>query len=223
MVSALFLSGCTHCQVATFYKPSADGNGQLRTEYGTPTHVRMMLGDVPFTIAVCGDRYLVPPGDSVSLCISLELDDATTVRFADAIVNLGVGLSSSKAVSMTSVEYEIFCLVEKGERKCTSSEESPIVGAVKKVSTAGMVDRYAFDPSAEFRGAKDTLLEGSWLGHRLTGKRRYYIRTASMPVRRGTELSVQLPDVILNGTAFTPPKLNFRAVTEEVCRMVPLA
>lgn len=223
IASVLILSGCAHCQMASFYKPSTSGDSRLRIESGAPNYVSFMLGDVSFTALICGDRYLAPPGETVTLCLSLELDEATTLRFTEPVVRLGAGLSRPKMVSMTSVEYERLCRVEKGERKCTSTEQSPVVGDVKKISTAGVVDRYAFDPGLEFRGAKDTLHEGSWFGHRLAGKRRYYIRTASMPVQRGAELSVQLPDVILNGKAFTPPELNFRAVTEEVCRMVPLA
>ncbi len=226
LVGALLLSGCTHCQVATFYKPSTYGDSRLRTESVMPTDVGIMLGNVPLSIGVCGNRYLAPPGDTVMLCISLELDEATTFRFAESMVSLEAGLSAPKAVSMTSVEYEIFCQVVEGKRRCTSNEESPVVGAVNavnKVSSVGTVDRYAFDPALEFRGAMDMLHEGAWFGHRLTGKRRYYVRTVSTPILRGAELSVQLPEVIINGNAFTPPKLNFRVVTEEVCRMVPLA
>jgi hypothetical protein len=151
------------------------------------------------------------------------LDEVTTLRFVDPNVSLGVGLLPPKAVPMTSVEYAIFCRVEKNIRRCTSSEESPTVGVVNKVSKAGVVDRYAFDPSLEFHGAKDTLHEGAWFGHRLTGKRRYYVRTAAIPVQRGVDLTVQLPTIVINGKAHIPPKLNFRAVTEQVCRLVPLA
>ncbi len=219
----LVLAGCAHCQVAAFYKPFEDGDNRLRIDPGVPTHVGITLGTVPFTIAVCGERYLAPPGDTVALCISLELDAEDALRFSEPTATIATGGSPPKALSMTTVEYEILCRVEKGKRTCTSSEESPIAGPVKKVSGTGAIDRYAFDPASEFYGARDTLHEGAWFGDRATGKRRYLIRTLSIPVPKGAELTVQLPEVILNGQVLTSPALKFRAVTEEVCRMLPLA
>ncbi len=219
----LVLAGCAHCQVATFYKPLGHGDSRLRFDPGVPTHVGITLGDVPFTIAVCGERYLAPPGDTVALCISLQLDAMDALRFSEPKATIATGGSPPEAISMTAVEYEILCRVVKGERTCTSSEDSPIAGPVKKVSGTGALDRYAFDPAFEFHGAGDTLHEGAWFGVRPTGKRRYFVRTLSIPVPKGAELTVQLPEVILNGQVLTPPALKFRAVTEEVCRMLPLA
>lgn len=221
IISLFLLSGCMHCQVATFYKPLAETGTRLRTDSEMPNYAGITLGDVPFTIAVCGG-YLPPPGDTVALCISLELDSTASLRFTEPKVNLGAGASPPKSVPMTTIEYEIYCRVENGERTCTSPEESPVTGPVQKISGKGSVDRYAFDPASEFRGAKDTLHEGAWFGHRLTGKRRYLVRTVPISVQRGAELTAQLPEVVLNGQVLTPPVLKFRAVTEEVCRFVPL-
>ncbi|WP_319781457.1 hypothetical protein [Oceanisphaera sp. IT1-181] len=223
IIGTLTLSGCMNCQVATFYKPSISGDSRLRIDSGVPTYVGITLDDVPMTFEICGDRPLTLPSNTAALCMTLELDDAATFRFIEPRVKFGVGSSLPKTVSMTSVEYEIFCKVENGVRKCTSTEAAPITGDVKRISTMGQLDRYAFDPSLEFRGAKDTLHEGAWFGHRLTGKRLYYIRTVLTPVEQGEELFVQLPEVIINGKVTNLPKLNFRAVTEEVCRMIPLA
>ena len=216
------LAGCAHCQVATIYKPLVHRDSQFRIDPGVPTHVGVTLEGMPFTIAVCGERYLAPPGDTVALCISVELDAEDALRFSEPTVTIETGGSPPKAISMTAVEYEIHCWVEKGKRSCTSSEESPIAGQVTKVSGTGTIDRYAFDPAFEFRGARDTLHEGAWFGYRSAGKRNYFVRTLSIPVPKGAELTVQLPEMILNGQVLTPPELKFHAVTEEVCRMLPL-
>lgn len=223
IAAVLFLAGCANCQVASFYKPSTHGDSRLHSDAGLPTYVGFSLGEVPFSVAVCADRYLAAPGDTLALCIFMDLGAASSLRFSVPTVTIAVGSSPPAAVSLAAVEYEILCRVENGQRTCTSTEESPIAGPVRKVAAKGLVDRYAFDPSFEFRGARDTLHEGAWLGHRLAGKRRYAVRTVVIPVQRGAGLSVQLPEMIVNGRAFTPPMLTFRAVTEEVCRMVPLA
>lgn len=223
IASVLFLAGCSHCQVATFYKPFTSGDNRFRTDSGSPTYVGITLGDVPFTISVCGDRPLTPPGDTAALCIALELDAADSLQFSEPTVTIGTDASHHKAVAMTTVEYEISCRVEKGKRICSSTEESPIAGPVRQVPATGGADRFAFDPTFEFRGAKDTLHEGAMFGHRSKGKRKYYIRTITIPVQRGAELSVLLPEVILNGRVLKVPMVKFRAVTDEVCRLIPLA
>ncbi len=223
ILSVLLLGGCSTCQLATFYKPLMNQDSRWRTDQGLPTHASMTLDEVPFSIAVCADKYLAPPADSVALCLALALDAGKVLRFSEPAVMMAVGSAPPQAVAMMAVEYEIFCRDNKGERICTSTEESPIAGPVDKVSTAGPTDRYAFNPAFEFHGAKDSLHQGAWFGHRSAGKRQYLLRTLTVPAPPGAALSVQLPAVIINGQQLSPPTLKFRAVTEEICRMLPLA
>lgn len=219
LVLLLLLAGCTHCQVATFYKAQSEGGTRYYIE---PNIAGFTLSEVPFTIAICSDSYLAPPKDTAALCITLELDPSTSLQFSKPKVILSAGLSPPKEVAMTSITYDIYCHDEHGERICTSSEDSPIAGTVQKLSGNTQINRYTFAPTFEFRGAKDTLHEGAWFGHRLTGKRRYLVRTIPVATQPGAELTAQLPQVIINGRVFTPPTLRFHAVTEEVCRFVPL-
>ena len=74
-----------------------------------------------------------------------------------------------------------------------------------------------------FHGAIDSLHEGAVLGQRLSGTRRYLVETAPITLGTETRISVRFPDVLIDGQRLAVPALQFQAVTEELCRMLPLA
>jgi hypothetical protein len=223
ILGSILLSACTNCRVASFYKALPEGSPQLSASSELPTVMRFAALSVPVTVSVCGGGAVAAPRETITLCIALELGEATSVRFVEPRLAVVVGDTALEEVQMTAIEYEVYCRVEKGERICTSSEEPPIVGTVHKVAGTAPLDKYTFDPALEFRGAKDTLHEGQWFGYRLSGERLYFVRVAPVAVNNGVEFTVRLPQMLVNGQKFSAPILKFRAVTEEICRAVPLS
>jgi hypothetical protein len=73
-----------------------------------------------------------------------------------------------------------------------------------------------------FRGAADSLEQGSWFGHRLTGRRRYKVRTSTLPIPPARTVLIQMPSVVVNGQMRNFPPVRFDNVTEAVCRPIPL-
>ena len=127
-------------------------------------------------------------------------------------------------VAIASIEYEVWCRVQAGARICSSSEESPVEGPrTKRPGMTASIDRYVFEPLLAFRGANDTLHEGAMFGQRLSGTRRYLVKTAPMAIGRETPIVIAFPDALIDGQVVALPRLEFQAVTEEVCRLLPLA
>lgn len=222
---AALLTGCSSCQVASYYKPLADNGKHLQTYAQLPGYVGLTLGGTASAmIAACGDRHPPAPGDSIQLCMSVELASNSSMRFLDGSIRLTAGKMKPVMVQLASIEYEVWCRADRaGTRVCSSSEESPVDGTrIKRPGSLG-TDRYVFDPMLAFRGAVDSLHEGAVLGHRLSGTRRYLVRTVPLTTGKETHISVRFPDVLVDGQRIAVPPLQFQAVTEELCRMLPLA
>ena len=225
LVLASLLTGCSSCHVASYYKPTPDSRKYVQTYTQLPGYAGLKLGDqASAMIAFCGDKYLPAPGSAVQLCISVELANNSTMRFLDGKVQLTAGAMKPVMVQIASIEYEVSCRVQAGTRICSSSEESPVDGPrTKRPGMHAGLDRYLFEPLLAFRGANDTLHEGAIFGQRLIGKRSYLVKTAPIAIGKGTHLVVEFPDVLIDGQTVELPRLEFQAVTEEVCRMLPLA
>ena len=225
LVLASLLTGCSSCHVASYYKPTPDSRKYVQTYTQLPGYAGLKLGDqASAMIAFCGDKYLPAPGSAVQLCISVELANNSTMRFLDGKVQLTAGAMKPAMVEIASIEYEVWCNVQAGTRICSSSEESPVDGPrTKRPGMHAGLDRYLFEPLLAFRGANDTLHEGAIFGQRLIGKRSYLVKTAPIAIGKGTHLVVEFPDVLIDGQTVELPRLEFQAVTEEVCRMRPLA
>lgn len=222
---ASLLSACSSCQPASYYKPMVDNGKQLQTYAQLPGYVGLTLGDTASAmIAACGDSYPPAPGDRIRLCMSVELASNSSMRFLDGSMQLTAGRAKPVMVQLASIEYEIWCRVgQAGSRVCSSPEESPVDGPRRKAAGSSGTDRYVFDPTLAFRGASDGLHEGAVLGQRLSGTRRYLVKTVPITLGTETRISVRFPDVLIDGQRLAVPALQFQAVTEELCRMLPLA
>ena len=222
---ASLLSGCSSCHVASYYKPRADSGQRLQTYSQLPGHVGVKLGDkASAMIAACGDKYLPVPGTAFKVCMSVELASGSSMRFLDGSMQLTAGNVEPVMVQLASIEYEGWCRVgQAGTRVCSSSEDSPVDGPRTRRAGSAGVDRYVFAPTLTFHGAIDSLHEGAVLGQRLSGTRRYLVETAPITLGTETRISVRFPDVLIDGQRIAVPALQFQAVTEELCRMLPLA
>lgn len=216
---AVLSAGCTHtCNTEVFYKPAIKQASGIETSYYPPTSALFSVKEAAFSVGICGDRYIARPDTATSICIAIELGRSDSLKFVQTSLTLGLAANRSKPVSLGDIEYEIFCTPSNHE--CTSSLDSPTLSPPRKIHSRSSADRYAFSSSQEFKGAADTLHQGAWFGHRVVGKRRYLIRAQVGSFEGAQELSVQLPEMLLNGEAFKPPELRYRAVTEDVCRTV---
>lgn len=223
---ASLLTGCSSCHVASYYKPTPDSGKQLQTYTQLPGYAGLPLGrQASAMIAVCGDnKYLPAPGNTIQLCMAVELAANSSMRFLDGKIQLTAGAMKAVMADIASIEYEVWCRVQAGTRICSSSEESPVDGPrTKHPGMSAGVDRYVFQPQLAFRGANDSLHEGALLGQRLSGTRRYLVKTAPIAIGKGSRVVVEFPDVLIDGQRVELPRLEFLAVTEEVCRMLPLA
>lgn len=219
LVSMVYLlSGCISCQMKSFYQAQADDRG-VKIYAESPWLAKINVDGVDAWVSVCPEQH--PRPSMIRLCISLELGESTSMRFSEPKLTISTESARSQDVRLSDVEYEIFCQTENDKRTCTSAEESPVVGQLAVRKATNSIDRYAFDSSLEFHGAKDTLHEGQWFGHRLTGKRLYTIKTFPVDVDANGELSVSFPQWVVNGEKFLVPTLKFRPVTKQVCREVP--
>ncbi len=226
LVLASLLTGCSSCHVASYYKPTPDSRKYVQTYTQLPGYAGLKLGDqASAMIAVCSDnKYLPAPGSTIQLCMSVELANNSSMRFLDGKVQFTAGAMKPVMVQIASIEYEVSCRVQAGTRICSSSEESPVEGPrTKRPGMHAGLDRYLFEPLLAFRGANDTLHEGAIFGQRLIGKRSYLVKTAPIAIGKETPLVIAFPDVLIDGQIVALPRLEFQAVTEEVCRMIPLA
>jgi hypothetical protein len=217
--AAAFISGCSHiCTTENFYKPEAQIGSGVEVSYYPPDSAIFSIKEVPFSVSICGDRYLAPPSAADSVCISVELAPFETLRFNQPNITLSSPVDNKAVFSLGDIEYEIFCRASSSEPQCSSSLDSPTSSPVKQIHSRSSTNRYAFPSNLEFKGADDTLHEGRLLGFRMVGKRRYLIRTRIGTIEGRQYIIIQLPEIILNGKSYTPPELNFKAVTEDVCR-----
>lgn len=225
LTAILLLSGCATCNVASFYKPFPSQESAAQTYSQSPGKVGFDIEQKAFvTVSVCGDRYLPSPGNALTICLAVELAKESAMQFADASVTVVTADGRGQAVPLSAIEYEVFCRVnEIGRKICSSSEQPPVDGPVAKRIISDQLDRYYFEPTLRFQGAADTLHEGSYLGYRPAGRRRYMVRTTVLPIAQGTDITVRLPSIRLDGRTHDVPAIPFRAVTEEVCRIIPLA
>jgi hypothetical protein len=216
---ATLSSGCSHtCNTETFYKPSNERRTGVETSYYPPTSALFSIKEASFSVGICGDRYITAPSDARSICVTIELGPTDSLKFAQPSLTLRLAPGRSKPIALGDIGYEIFC--NPSSNACTSSQDSPTSSPPRKIHSRTSADRYAFSSALEFRGAADTLHQGAWFGHRLVGKRRYLVRAQVGSFENAQEISVQFPEMLLNGEVFRPPELRYRATTEDLCRTV---
>ncbi|HET7833043.1 MAG TPA: hypothetical protein VFK88_08780 [Gallionella sp.] len=219
------LSGCVSCRQASFYKSiSNQEDHDIRTDFYRPDVANFDVDKrATFSVSVCGDKYLSPPQEANGLCISVLLAESSVMQLQDTKVLLTSSAGNVLSAPIEFIGYHIFCDTgSAGERHCTSTEVSPIKGTtlVPSKTTVTNLNAYKFAPNLPFTGAADTLEQGAWFGHRLTGWRRYYLNISNVALNGASEISVHLPNVIIDGQVHILPALKFRAVTEEVCHYV---
>lgn len=229
---ALQLSGCVSCREASFYKYIAnDENHSVKTDFGYPNSAYFDVGNkATFRVGVCGSpNYNSQPKIAEGVCASLLLVEEAVMQFQDTRLILRNSGGEQTVTSIKEINYEILCQRQPtGERTCTSSELSPVKGAPPTLTKANwasnnnFADIYHFAADLPFAGAVDTLEQGAWFGNQMSGRRRYRLYIEPFPLKGVHEFSVHLPNVSIDGQQYVLPVLTFRAVTEDICRIVPV-
>lgn len=210
----------------SFYKPTTEKSAWMIVDPSMPMKATWAVeGNSVVGLSLCGDKYFASVNDRHKLCLSILLASESTWQFTEPDIQLASSqFDGAKKVPMAAIGYPVFCETNStGARICSSSEESPVDGDRTAAKSSGTVTRFSFGPTLKFRGAPDRIEQGAYFGHRLTGVRRYTMVTDYISELNGGVVTIKLAPFDLNGRRVVPPPLVVKAVTEEVCRRVPLA
>jgi hypothetical protein len=222
-VVVFLLAGCSTCSTQSFYKPIAVAGKQYRSGSQTPNMAELDLkGKAKLSVGTCGNSN--PASRVFQLCMVVELDENTTMQFTEPKVKVVKSEQATQYILLTTIEYDIFCKKnERGEKNCTSSEAPPTEGSISKVQSRPGLDRYAFSASQKFSGTTDTLLTGAYFGHRVKGRRKYIIKAMPIEMKNDQSIILEFLPIAIDGEKIDLGRVTFQPVTENICRMVPLA
>lgn len=213
---AILISGCTTCELKTFYKPDLGKSASL--ENFDAGHIDWKLSKgAHITFAICADK------EKTSICLSVFADEKSIIQFNAQDIFISSGDSTvEEKIKIKSFKYSIFCSIADGIKSCSSSETPPTTPSPIKIETTPIgISTYEFEANQAFLGAKDTLEQGAYFGYRLSGQRHYFANITEFKAFP-KKLTILMPPVRVNGIEHKIDPIIFTLVEESVCRVLPL-
>ncbi len=231
LLVAWIVAGCATCAPETFTRPTADaqGNGLSVTQEQKWVEFRAKSY---LSARVVSCAYQMEQAGTGTFCLVVRVAEGRKARFesqAFTLIDRRDGHESTR--SITRLRYTVICTASSGSPKsCSSPEESPIRGDLKVEHVrspsyrdwSATISSLSFDASEEFVGTNGREGPAAWRLVDEAENWRSYTAVLFKESLLGSDLTLVLPAIVVDGKRFSFPEIRLNTVTQSVCHTTEL-
>lgn len=221
----LCVCGCSTCYTQTYLEPAvASSNQRFEVETSRDRIVLKASGTASLSLGPC---VLGSNAVSGTLCAYLRVAEGKKARFRETyFTSIDVRTGTSSMLKFDRFNYVIACRVAaNGVKSCSSPEQSPVEGQIQSeelrrstyLGVENYIKRVSFDASMEFVGAWGKEGAPAWRLFDEAENWREYTAIVSTQPLLGSELTLTIPVLLIDGSEIRFPQVRLSTVTKEVC------